>query len=143
MSIVFHVFNTLRLCHVSSKIFSIQSKRVKMDDLLKKVGAKIREERKKLNLSQDDLADRANLHPTYVGGIERGERNPTIISLGKIANALNMPLFQLLRFNHNDNLDADAQTVISEMADLYRSQNFNTKQIIKKVVAVIGEELKK
>ena len=114
-----------------------------MDDLLKKVGAKIREERKKLNLSQDDLADRANLHPTYVGGIERGERNPTIISLGKIANALNMPLFQLLRFNHNDNLDADAQTVISEMADLYRSQNFNTKQIIKKVVAVIGEELKK
>lgn len=56
----------------------------------------IRLRRNELGLSQEELADRCNLHRTYVGGIERGERNITIKSLETIAAALEVSPLQLL-----------------------------------------------
>ena len=41
-----------------------------------------------MEVSQEDLADRVEIHRTYMGGIERGERNPTLVTIKKIANAL-------------------------------------------------------
>jgi transcriptional regulator with XRE-family HTH domain len=52
------------------------------------VGAAVRYRREQLGLSQEELAHAADLHRTYVGGVERGERNPTIGSLRRIAAAL-------------------------------------------------------
>jgi transcriptional regulator with XRE-family HTH domain len=46
-------------------------------------------------LSQEDLADRAGLDRSYIGGIERGERNPTLSVIEKIAEALNLSLAEL------------------------------------------------
>ena len=43
-------------------------------------------------MSQEELAHRAGLHPTYVGGIERGERNPALINIGRLARALETSL---------------------------------------------------
>jgi transcriptional regulator with XRE-family HTH domain len=54
----------------------------------KKIGKRIRELRLAKNWSQEDLAARAGLHPTYIGGIERGERNVGVDNLLKIARAL-------------------------------------------------------
>ena len=51
-------------------------------------GQAVREARKSLGLSQDEFAEISELHRTYVGGIERGERNPTLSSIWKIAHAL-------------------------------------------------------
>ncbi|MCH8992237.1 MAG: helix-turn-helix transcriptional regulator [Acidobacteria bacterium] len=59
-----------------------------MDDLRVAFGRRVRELRKKLGFSQEELAHRAGLHYTYVGGIERGERNPALVNIGKIAAAL-------------------------------------------------------
>jgi transcriptional regulator with XRE-family HTH domain len=50
----------------------------------------IRKERAVLSISQDELADKSGLHRTYIGGIERGERNITLNSLEKIADALGL-----------------------------------------------------
>jgi transcriptional regulator with XRE-family HTH domain len=50
----------------------------------------IRKERAVLSISQDELADKSGLHRTYIGGIERGERNITLNSLEKIAHALGL-----------------------------------------------------
>jgi transcriptional regulator with XRE-family HTH domain len=62
-----------------------------MDDTLSAiVGSNIKKYRKKLNMSQEKLADKAGLHRTYIGGIERGERNITLDSLQVIAIALNV-----------------------------------------------------
>lgn len=56
--------------------------------LEKKFGQNVRHWRKKRGLSQEELADRAQLHPTYVSGIETGYRNPTVKIVGKLATAL-------------------------------------------------------
>ena len=56
--------------------------------------------RKAQGLSQEELAERSNLHRTYIGAVERAERNITINSLEKIANALKIDIKHLL--NKND-----------------------------------------
>jgi len=56
--------------------------------LEKKLGLNVRYWRKKRGLSQEEFAGRAQLHPTYVSGIETGYRNPTVKIIGRIAEAL-------------------------------------------------------
>ena len=53
--------------------------------------------RLKKNLSQENLADLADLHRTYIGSIERSERNITLINADKIAKALSLNLVDLLQ----------------------------------------------
>jgi len=50
------------------------------------------------DLSQEKLAEKAEVHPTYIGKIERGEMNPSIVFLEKIAQAFKITLAQLLSF---------------------------------------------
>lgn len=65
-------------------------------DILVKFGQRIRDERKKLGLSQEELADRAGLHRTYIGMVERAEKNITLLNMQKIATALNVNINSLL-----------------------------------------------
>lgn len=53
--------------------------------------------RAKLDLSQEELADLAGLHRTYVGSVERGERNISIDNMERLASALNIDIKELLR----------------------------------------------
>jgi transcriptional regulator with XRE-family HTH domain len=64
-------------------------------DILKKFGDKVRDFRKQRNLSQEELADKAFLHRTYIGMIERAEKNITLINIEKIANALEVNIKEL------------------------------------------------
>jgi transcriptional regulator with XRE-family HTH domain len=57
----------------------------------------LRRERELRGLSQEALADLAGLHRTYVGSVERGERNISIDNIGKLGVALNLPPAELLR----------------------------------------------
>ena len=57
-------------------------------EVLIKFGQKVREERTRLGLSQEELAGRAGVHRTYIGMIERAEKNITLESIEKIAKAL-------------------------------------------------------
>lgn len=57
---------------------------------LEHFGKRVREFRSKLQISQEELADRSNLHRTYIGGIERGERNITLLNLFELAKALDV-----------------------------------------------------
>jgi transcriptional regulator with XRE-family HTH domain len=71
--------------------------RQRKDPLLERLGARIREIRKKKGLSQERVALAAGLDRSYVGGVERGERNVAIVNLNKIAKALNVSLPTLLQ----------------------------------------------
>lgn len=59
-------------------------------------GKRVRELRARQGISQEELADRAKVHRTYIGGIERGERNPTVTTIYRLAKALGVAPSQLL-----------------------------------------------
>ena len=62
-------------------------------------GNRVRELRLKSGLSQEELAFKAGVHRTYLGGIERGERNPSLRNITSIAKALDVTLPDLFSFD--------------------------------------------
>jgi transcriptional regulator with XRE-family HTH domain len=67
------------------------------DDIRIRFGKALRRRREKLGVSQEAFADMCQLDRTYVGGIERGERNVALVNIEKIAKALHIPITQLFR----------------------------------------------
>lgn len=65
-------------------------------DLLTILGSRIRELRKARGLSQEDFAAQCGLDRTYIGGIERGERNVAVRNLALIAKSLGISMSELL-----------------------------------------------
>ena len=66
-----------------------------MSEISKLIGQRICNYRTQQKLSQEKLAELSGCHPTYIGQVERGEKNATLESIEKIASALNIPLAQL------------------------------------------------
>jgi transcriptional regulator with XRE-family HTH domain len=66
-------------------------------DLQRRFGANLRTERQRRGLSQEGLADFLDLHRTYLGGVERGERNLTLKSVEGIADKLEVDPLDLLQ----------------------------------------------
>ena len=67
------------------------------NDILNLFGENVRKYRRVLNISQEELAHRAELHRTYIGMIERAEKNITLINIQKIANALEVGIEDLIK----------------------------------------------
>ena len=67
-----------------------------MPNLQEVLGSKIRELRLKKGFSQESFADHCGLHRTYMGGIERGERNLTMQTVFTVANGLGLTMSELL-----------------------------------------------
>ena len=64
-------------------------------EILIKFGERVREIRKEKGLSQEELSFKADLHRTYIGMIERAEKNITLVNIEKIANALEVSINDL------------------------------------------------
>ncbi len=65
-------------------------------DIRKQIGLNIRRKRDALGLSQEALAHESGIHRTYISGLERGVRNPTVIIIQSIADALDVRPSELL-----------------------------------------------
>lgn len=65
-------------------------------EICQRPGRNVRRLREEKGWSQEDFADRAGIHRTYVSDIERGRRNPTIIVVERLAKPLNVPAGELL-----------------------------------------------
>jgi len=65
--------------------------------MLKQFGTRIKQLRHEQHISQEELAEKCDLHRTYVGGIERGERNPSLKNIYKIASAFQIELEELFK----------------------------------------------
>lgn len=65
--------------------------------ILKKVGERIKDLRDKVDISQEELAERAKIHRNYLGRIERGESNPPVFTIYRIAIALKTNPAELLK----------------------------------------------
>ncbi len=68
-----------------------------MDDIRVRFGKAVRARRKRLRVSQEEFADLCGLDRTYIGGIERGERNLALVNIEKIARTLRLSLSELFR----------------------------------------------
>ena len=68
-----------------------------MESILIRFGKAVRERRKRLGVSQEEFADMCGLDRSYVGGVERGERNISLENIGRIAKALGISLSELFR----------------------------------------------
>ncbi|MFQ7001580.1 MAG: helix-turn-helix domain-containing protein [Clostridium sp.] len=101
--------------------------------LYKTLGTRIRDERLKLNLTQEELAEKANISPSYMGRIERGERNPTLENLVKIANILGTTIDYLLKDCINPNTD----NTIEQMKALLSERSLEDKKMALDVVKVM------
>lgn len=66
-------------------------------NILIKFGEKVKQERLRLGLSQEELASRASVHRTYIGMIERAEKNITLENIEKIARALSLKISDIFK----------------------------------------------
>ena len=78
---------------MQGKITNVAAKRKECVEF----GAAVRKLRENQGYSQEALAEKIPVHRTYMGGIERGERNPTLATVYRIAAALSVPAWRLLR----------------------------------------------
>lgn len=67
------------------------------NEILKNFGSKVRHYRELLGLSQEKFAEKANVHRTYIGTVERGETNITLVNVHKLAKALEVDVIQLIK----------------------------------------------
>ena len=94
-----------------------------MSDIAKILGQRIRNYRTAKGLSQEKLAEFAGCHPTYIGQLERGEKNATVESIEKIAAALNVSLSKLF-----ENLGADEDGVRNIPRECYEFLSAKTEE---------------
>ncbi len=69
-------------------------------EILIKFGQRVRQLRKEKKLSQEELSFKADLHRTYIGMIERAEKNITLVNIEKIAKAFETSVDNLLKFDN-------------------------------------------
>ena len=92
-----------------------------MSDIAKVLGQRIRNYRTAKGLSQEKLAELCGCHPTYVGQLERGEKNATVESIERISSALGVSLSKLFeKLGENDgskrNIPLECYELVAERA---------------------------
>lgn len=86
--------------------------------VLNKFAQRLRKLRKAHKMSQEKLAEKADLSLTFVGYLERAEKNPTLTTLNKIAKALNMSPSELLTFPDDKRIKSSSSQTIAKAAEL-------------------------
>jgi transcriptional regulator with XRE-family HTH domain len=69
-------------------------------EVRRRLGVNVRRERQRLGISQEELAFDSGVHRTYISGVERGVRNPTVTVVERLASALRVPASALLADGH-------------------------------------------
>ena len=101
------------------------------------IGKRIREERLRLNLTQEKLAEDVELTTAYIGQVERGERNLTLENLIKVANRLGVTVDYLL----SDSVDADRDTAVMQLSQLLNGRTLNEKEMAVSLIKTLFSHL--
>ena len=92
-----------------------------MEDLMERMGRRIRAARSAAQLTQESLAERADLHPSYVGQLERGHREPSLKAVKKVADALGLEFHTLFAPLDSDGAaSAEINSILSTIPDSKR-----------------------
>lgn len=103
-------------------------------EILKLVGTRIRALRKERGLSQEALGEKGGFHFSYIGQIERGEKNVSLLNLNKIAESLEVNVIQLFAYLDEDFIVTSAESDIQDIVALLRDANDEKIRLAKNVL---------
>ncbi|MCM1264186.1 MAG: helix-turn-helix transcriptional regulator [Butyrivibrio sp.] len=107
-------------------------------DIAVELGMRIRYYRKEKNITQEKLAEICNLHPTYIGQLERGEKNATIESIYRISKGLEVPISKLLdnmEVFENESTDY-SQKIYHQLLLIPKNKQQDISKIIQEIIAL-------
>jgi transcriptional regulator with XRE-family HTH domain len=106
-----------------------------MNDIRKQFGAHLRNLRTQKGLTLEDLADLSGLHSTYIGSVERGERNISLEAIEKLTKGLQIDMFELFLLNRENALENHIEEFLKEIkiqtAPLTRKERIFVLNLIK------------
>lgn len=106
---------------------------------MKQFGERIRDLRKAQGLSQEELAEKADLHYTYIGGVERGERNLSLKSIERIALALKMDMRELFIQRPSTKSGTEGGKIISEINNILATTETGALRLIQQLVTDVDD----
>lgn len=112
-----------------------------MADILKKLGMRIREERKKKKLTQEKLAEMVDLSTDYIGYIERGKQTPYLKTLERIAESLDVEVYELFMFEDTVRR-SDRKVAISELIMLLQDKSPDDIKFTASILRQVFERVK-
>lgn len=107
--------------------------------IYKLLGNRLRQERLKLNLTQEQLAEKVDLSTSYIGQIERGERNISLDTLVVICKSLGVTIDYLLQ----DSINIEEDIVYNQLYQLISSRSINEKVMALDVLKVMFSHIDK
>lgn len=109
---------------------------MRMSEIAKHIGRRIRNYRIQNKYSQEKLAELSGCHPTYIGQIERGEKNATIESIEKISSALNISMSVLF-----EKLDTEqpSENIPLKCYELISSKNLSEQEQLYQILTAIDD----
>lgn len=107
------------------------------NDILKLVGQRIRSLRKERGLSQEQLGEKGGFHYSYIGQVERGEKNVSLLNLAKISEALEVSLSQLFAYIDGEEKRTDSENDLLEILSALRDQKPDQVRMVRNVVREI------
>lgn len=96
---------------------------MKKKEILKLVGARIRVLRKERGMSQESLGEKGGFHFSYIGQIERGEKNVALLNLEKIATALDVNVAQLFNYINEEYEQTESDANVNEIMMMLRKSD--------------------
>nr|WP_256442655.1 helix-turn-helix transcriptional regulator [Cohnella sp. LGH] len=110
------------------------------NEILKLVGQRIRSLRKERGMSQEQLGEKGGFHYSYIGQIERGEKNVALLNLAKISAALEVSLSQLFTYLDGEEKRTDSENDLQEILSALRYQKPDQVRLVRNVVReILGE----
>jgi transcriptional regulator with XRE-family HTH domain len=107
--------------------------------VFKYLGQRIREERTKLRLTQEQLAEAAEVNESYIGQVERGEKNPSLETVVSIANSLGVTVDYLLQ----EEVKVRPNGLLDELMAVARDRGPDELRLILNICKMIGEHTDK
>ncbi len=101
------------------------------------LGLRIKALRKSRKLTQQQLGEECGINYKHLGAIERGQENPSLSILARIAEGLGVEIFELCRFHHEETDAAKLKRMIVNMINTIPTENGGKLQLIHKIVKAI------
>lgn len=114
-----------------------------MSEILVNVGKRIREIRKARGLSQTALAEKCGFTFSYIGGVERAEKNISLLNLEKIADGLDVGVHQFFMYSYQYEQLTANETTIKEIISLLIDQDSHSIEMVKNIVAEVLKNQRK